>query len=87
MKSFCLLLLMMFYSFTSTAKPKAARSKVVDLGQLEVKGDVRRPSVEFYQLHAMKEDQRKELSEATFRDFEKALLSPARQKGKPHVSK
>lgn len=50
-----------------------AGDDIVDLGELKVKGEVRRPSVEFYQLKSLRERQLEELSELTFVEFEKLL--------------
>ncbi len=51
-----------------------ANDSVIDLGELNIKGDVRRPSVAFYQLKSMHESQLLEISEISFMEFEKYLL-------------
>lgn len=49
----------------------------IDLGELKVKGDVRRPSIEFYHLSSMHSSQLQRLSELSFKQFEDELLKPA----------
>ncbi len=52
----------------------AHSKEVMDLGELKIQGDVRKPSVDFYQLKTLHPDQIKELSELSFKEFEKELL-------------
>lgn len=54
--------------------PGAGALDVIDLGELKVKGDIRRPSVQFYQLKSLHAKQLQELSELSFEEFEKRLL-------------
>jgi hypothetical protein len=55
----------------------AARAdEAIDLGELKVKGDIRRPSVQFFQLKSLHAKQLQELSELSFEEFENQLLHP-----------
>jgi hypothetical protein len=58
-----------------SAAAAAAAPEVIDLGELKVKGDIRRPSIHFYQLKSLHAKQLQELSELTFTEFEKELLN------------
>ena len=57
-----------------------AEDRVIDLGELKVKGDVRRPSTIFYQLKSLHNSQLLELSDLSFTEFESELLQPAKDK-------
>ena len=57
----------------------AFASEVIDLGELKVKGDIRRPSIQFFQLKSLHAKQLQELSELSFAEFEKELLNPKKE--------
>jgi len=59
---------------TMTLSSFAEDSQVIDLGVIKVKGDLRRPTTEFYQLKALKPEQLKEISELSFSQFESKIL-------------
>lgn len=54
--------------------PLSFAKEAIDLGELKVKGDMRRPSVQHYQLKSLHSRQLLEISELTFAEFEKELL-------------
>lgn len=54
----------------------ANASESIDLGELKVQGDIRRPAVEFYQLKSLHSTQLKDLSELSFNELERDLLKP-----------
>ncbi len=68
----CVFYFGIFLAMLVTVAVKA--SEVIDLGELKVKGDIRRPSVQFYQLKSLHAKQLQELSELSFDEFEKELL-------------
>lgn len=51
-----------------------AGEQVIDLGQLEVRGDVRRPSVNYFFLDRLNDERLGEIAESSFDEFEEKLL-------------
>lgn len=64
-------ILFLIYLFSN-----AQANEVIDLGGLEVQGELRQPSVRFYQSERVSQDVVKEASQKHFEDFEKKLLKP-----------
>ncbi len=61
-----------------------ADKRPLDLGELKVEGELRKPSVSFYQLKSLHNTQLKQLSELSFDDFEKQLLQSKASKESDH---
>ncbi len=74
----------LFALFTILVSAGAFANEVIDLGELKVKGDIRRPSVQFFQLKSLHAKQLQELSELSFDEFEKELLHPREVKNESH---
>lgn len=55
----------------------AAPTDPIDLGDLTVKGEIRRPTTRFYQLKSMHPSQLEEFSQLSFEELEARLLKPA----------
>ena len=56
------------------ASPAQAEESVIDLGTLQVEGEVRQPEVQFYQAKKVPDKVVKKAAEALFENFEKELL-------------
>lgn len=65
---FELLFVILAFSFAVGAQD------VLELGELRIQGDIRRPTVDFYHLKSLSPQQVEELAAYTFEEFEKQLL-------------
>lgn len=61
--------------------------EVIDLGGLEVQGELRQPPVRFYQPEKVAKEVMKETAEKHFEDFEKELLVANADKEQPQKNK
>lgn len=53
---------------------KAKASDVIRIGELKIHGQVRRPSIDLYQLKTLGDDQLKSIAEMQFAEYERSLL-------------
>jgi hypothetical protein len=63
--------------FTTTTSALAEKNDVIDLGSLEVKGEVRQPPIRFYQPKTIPITVIKNVSEMNFKSFEQELTRPS----------
>ncbi len=64
----------------SASTPRSS-GDVIELGELKVQGEVRRPSVDIYHLKALSSQQLETLATLSFVEFEKQLLCRSESEG------
>lgn len=70
----------LFLVFIMSASTLHAKDKdIIDLGSLEVQGQVRQPSLQVYQQQIVPQNILQKVSEENFEKFEKELLAPGKK--------
>ena len=68
------------------ASDKAKTRDVIRIGELTIHGQVRRPSIDLYQLKTLGDDQLKSIAEMQFAEYERSLLESLEAKPAPERS-
>lgn len=76
-------MIFIFYFLTFLNSASAQNKNVIDLGSLDVHGQVRQPPIQFYQQKSVPKTLLKKMAEGSFVEFEKKLLAPLQKKAQP----
>ncbi len=85
MTRFLIVLLLAHVPSVAHAVTKAPKGTVVDLGDLEIEGDIRRPTVQMIESDRVQIELLKKAAERSLADLEEGLLAPKKVPEKARV--